>query len=93
MDEYRLIAFGSSQIVIHYRITKPMAKPSFRYFKSLQDQGEDEYLGNIWGWKNSLIGLGLILFFMALYSYRAYMHPNTNPSEIKFELEAPKRVE
>ncbi len=68
-------------------------KPSFRYFKSLQDQGEDEYLGNIWGWKNSFIGLGIILFFMALYAYRVYNHPNTNPSDIKFEIEAPKRVE
>ena len=49
--------------------------PKFRYLKSLQEQGEDEYLGNIWGWKNSFYGLGIILFFLSLYMYRAYMHP------------------
>ena len=68
-------------------------KPSFRYLKSLQDQGEEEYLGNIWGWKYSFIGLGIILFFFALYAFRVYTNPNHNPSEIKFEIEATKRVD
>jgi len=67
--------------------------PKFRYLKSLQEQGEEEYLGNIWGWKNSLYGLAIILFFLGLYLFRVYTNPNTNPSEIKFEIEAPKRVE
>jgi len=48
---------------------------SFRYFKQLNDQQSDEYLGNIWGWKNSLYGLAIILFFLSLYMYRVYTNP------------------
>ena len=31
---------------------------------------EDNYIGNIWGWKFSFISLGLILFMLALMSIR-----------------------
>lgn len=32
---------------------------------------DEHYLGNIWGWKFSFIGLGLILFFLAIAIYQA----------------------
>ena len=60
--------------------------PNFRYLKSLQEQGEDEYLGNIWGWKNSFYGLGVILFFLSLYLFRVYtVDPVVSTTEIKIE--------
>jgi len=59
---------------------------SFRYFKQLNDQRSDEYLGNIWGWKNSFYGLGIILFFLSLYLFRVYTNPNTNPTKINTEI-------
>lgn len=34
------------------------------------DQWDGEYIGNIWGWKNSFISLGIILFFLSLMIYR-----------------------
>lgn len=33
---------------------------------------KDEYMGNIWGWKFSIISLGIILFFSALALYGIY---------------------
>ncbi len=42
--------------------------------KSKIEEGEDpdkHYLGNIWGWKFSYIGLGIILFFLTIAIYRA----------------------
>ena len=39
-------------------------------YKVIPEQ-KDEYLGNIWGWKISLIGLGLILFMLALMMFRS----------------------
>lgn len=30
----------------------------------------DEYIGNIWGWKFSWISLGIILFFISLAALR-----------------------
>ena len=56
---------------------------SFRYFKQLNDQQSDEYLGNIWGWKNSLYGLGIILFFLSLYVYRLYTVAPVQPTQEK----------
>ncbi len=32
----------------------------------------DEYVGNIWGWKFSLFGLALIVFLSGLMIYRHY---------------------
>jgi len=32
---------------------------------------DKHYLGNIWGWKFSFIGLGIIFFFLAIAIYRA----------------------
>ena len=40
--------------------------------KVFQDPFDGEYLGNIWGWKISYIGLALIVFFTALIAYRHY---------------------
>lgn len=37
-----------------------------------KDPAEEEYLGNIWGWRFSLIGLVLILLMLALMIYRHY---------------------
>lgn len=35
----------------------------------------DEYVGNMWGWKVSFIGLGVLVFLIALYFYRVTYHP------------------
>lgn len=40
--------------------------------KLFQDPQDEEYLGNIWGWKISFMGLALILFFGGLIIYRHY---------------------
>lgn len=37
-----------------------------------EDPMDGEYIGNIWGWKFSLMGLALILGLLALMSYRHY---------------------
>ena len=37
-----------------------------------KDPYDGEYIGNIFGTKISLIGLGVILFFVALLAYRHY---------------------
>ena len=34
---------------------------------------DEHYLGNIWGWKFSFIGLALILFFLSLAIIRSQM--------------------
>jgi predicted MFS family arabinose efflux permease len=48
----------------------------FRYFKEYWGVKDDEeYLGNIWGWKVSYIGLALIVALLALYAYRVTYHP------------------
>ncbi len=67
--------------------------PNFRYLKSLQEQGEDEYLGNIWGWKNSFYGLGIILFFLSLYFYRVYtVEPIVPSTESRIETPASELI-
>jgi hypothetical protein len=33
---------------------------------------DPDYLGNVWGWKFSLIGLAVIVFFLALITLRWY---------------------
>ena len=35
-----------------------------------EEKHDGEYLGNIWGWKISYVGLVLILLFLALIAYR-----------------------
>ncbi|PHN03783.1 hypothetical protein [Flavilitoribacter nigricans] len=35
-----------------------------------KDPFDGEYIGNIWGWKFSFIGLALILLLLALMAYR-----------------------
>ncbi|OAV45398.1 hypothetical protein A3850_013245 [Lewinella sp. 4G2] len=37
-----------------------------------KDPYDGEYIGNIFGWKISMIGLAVILFFTALAAYRHY---------------------
>lgn len=37
-----------------------------------KDPFDGEYVGNIWGWKYSFIGLGIILFFLSIMIYRHY---------------------
>ena len=43
--------------------------------KEQQDDRKDpfdgEYIGNIWGWRNSFIGLGVILFMFVVLGIRA----------------------
>ena len=38
----------------------------------LMDPHDGEYIGNIFGWKVSLIGLVVIVFFVSLAAYRHY---------------------
>lgn len=45
---------------------------------------KDEYLGNIWGWKISFIGLGLIIVLSLLMLYRScQIAENPNPQPIE----------
>ncbi|SEQ05786.1 hypothetical protein [Neolewinella agarilytica] len=37
-----------------------------------KDPYDGEYIGNIFGWKISFIGLGVILLFSAVIAYRHY---------------------
>ncbi|NJC24749.1 hypothetical protein [Neolewinella antarctica] len=37
-----------------------------------RDPFDGDYIGNIFGWKVSLIGLGVILFFVGVLVYRTY---------------------
>lgn len=56
----------------------------FKHIKKFQETfgaKEDEYLGNIWGWKVSFIGLGLISFLLALYFYRVIYYQPDIPNE------------
>lgn len=49
------------------------ARKGSGYFeKQGKEPEEEEYLGNIWGWRFSLIGLVLILVMLALMIYRHY---------------------
>lgn len=36
-----------------------------------KDPFDGEYIGNIWGWRNSFIGLGVILFMFVVLGIRA----------------------
>ena len=38
--------------------------------KEKRDPFDGDYIGNIWGWKFSFIGLGMIVFFGAIILYR-----------------------
>ena len=40
--------------------------------KEFKDPFDGEYVGNIWGWKFSLIGLVVILLSLGLLIYRHY---------------------
>ncbi|MEM1320408.1 MAG: hypothetical protein AAGG75_09130 [Bacteroidota bacterium] len=49
---------------------------------SYWDEWDGEYIGNIWGWKNSFIGLFLIVIMLALMIYRhATLDTPTTPPE------------
>ena len=37
-----------------------------------KDPFDGEYIGNIWGWKMSFIGLGVILFFLLVVLLRQH---------------------
>lgn len=40
--------------------------------KKSRDPFDGDYIGNIWGWKFSLFGLGLIVLLLGLMIYRHY---------------------
>ena len=52
-------------------------------------KSEDDYLGNIWGWKVSFLSLALILFMLALmgmrYCYLKQQGTYTHPTEVQTE--------
>ncbi|MEM6321384.1 MAG: hypothetical protein AAF960_27250 [Bacteroidota bacterium] len=64
-----------------------MFKHLKEFRKQLGIEESDEYIGNMWGWKVSYIGLAVLIFLIALYFYRATYHPQkvTGPSPIKIE--------
>ncbi len=55
-----------------------------------KDPFDGEYIGNIWGWKLSFIGLGVILFFIILvllrqnYTGRSILDPPPAGSDTTF---------
>ena len=64
-------------------------KPHF-----LDEYDHGEYLGNIFGWKVSFIGLAVILFFLALAFFRWDSKPtNSNTDSQKQELPVKERSE
>ena len=62
-------------------------KPHF-----LDEYNNGEYLGNIFGWKVSFIGLAVILFFLALVWFRWDPKPSNTDSQ-KQELPVQERSE
>ncbi|MBK8504981.1 MAG: hypothetical protein IPL46_23860 [Saprospiraceae bacterium] len=49
-------------------------------YKVIPEQ-KDEYLGNIWGWKTSLMGLALIVFMLGLMLFRSCQIDNLTEGE------------
>lgn len=59
-----------------------MLKHLESFWKS-QGIDPDEYIGNMWGWKVSYVGLGVLVFLIALYFYRATYYPqNIEPATV-----------
>ncbi|MEZ5039274.1 MAG: hypothetical protein R2828_05265 [Saprospiraceae bacterium] len=56
--------------------------------ESKKDPFDGEYIGNIWGWRNSFIGLGFILFMFAILFIR--MMTMKEPAVDPIEESAPK---
>ena len=58
-----------------------------------KDPFDGDYIGNIWGWKFSYIGLGMIVFLLGIMAYRHYtmgVPLGLDPIE---ETNQPKQVE
>ena len=64
-----LLSFFPHQMELPY-LTGKEKKGLMEDKKKFNDPFDGEYIGNIWGWKFSLIGLGLILFLLAIMLYR-----------------------
>ena len=47
------------------------------------ENSDEEYLGNIWGWKFSFISLGIIVAMLLLMLYRYTVISNSPPSSDK----------
>ena len=54
----------------------------FRESQGIEEVDEDFYMGNMWGWKVSYIGLGLMVFLLALYFYRITYHPQALENDL-----------
>lgn len=55
-----------------------------------KDPFDGEYIGNIWGWKFSLWGLGLIVFLLGIILYRHHTMGvpfGLNPEEESSQIE------
>jgi predicted MFS family arabinose efflux permease len=58
-----------------------------------KDPFDGEYIGNIWGWRVSFIGLAVILFFVGLMIYRFQtLDPSERGEFEDTELVAPDSV-
>lgn len=67
------------RIKVYFCADKKTKFRSISCRKMSKDQQEDrkdpydgEYIGNIWGWRNSFIGLGIILFMLGVLGIRAW---------------------
>ncbi len=68
-----------------------MSKPEQEERK---DPYDGEYIGNIWGWRNSFIGLGVILFMLAVLGIRAVtMDPLPEEGQTVDPTEAEQKLE
>lgn len=47
--------------------------------KDVQENPDSEYIGNIWGWKFSLISLGIIVAMLLLMLFRYIVIDNSPP--------------
>ena len=48
--------------------------------KDSQENSDNEYIGNIWGWKFSFISLGIIVAMLLLMLFRYTINNNLPPS-------------
>jgi hypothetical protein len=58
--------------------------------KQKKDPFDGDYIGNIWGWRFSIFGAGLIVFFLLIILYRYYtVDPDTLEGKPLFQVEWP----
>ncbi len=58
--------------------------------KTVEEDPDEHYLGNVWGWKFSFVGLAMIVFFLGFALIRAKMLgvPLVDPAEAEEKIES-----